>query len=126
MEQLPLIETRPTFQDPIYRRPRGRRPVETVTLASRIGDPETSDAAAASITPGRTEAAVLLAFEINRNMGGTGLTDDELMAILPPTAYKPTFVTARSRLSKAGLLVDSGKRGVSARGRSQIAWRLKP
>ena len=113
-------EPRPQHRDPIYLQPRTRRPVETVTLSSRIGDPSTSDAAAASITPGRTERVILAHFE----RCGMWLTDDELCRDLGNLYHGPTVRTARSRLSKAGVLVDSGKRGKSARGRQQIAWRL--
>ena len=113
-------------------RPPFPRPVETVQLAARMTDPDTSVAAAASITPGRTEAAILDGFRRQRavvaRIGGDeadeGYTDDELVAQMAPEHYSPTVKSARSRLSNAGLLVDSGTRRPSSRGREMIVWRL--
>ena len=118
-------DTRPGSD--VMLRNRGNRPVETVTLSSRIGDPSTSDAAAASITPGRTERQIIAAFKNHRAMTGEGLCDDELARVLQFThlLHGPTVKSARSRLTKAGLLVDSGLRRPSSRGRDQIVWRLK-
>jgi hypothetical protein len=93
-------------------------PVDSVQLAARRSDPETSVTAAGSITPGRTEAAILDLFRVS------WFTDDELAAVLAPEHYGPTVKTARSRLSKAGLLVDTGQRRPSSRGRDMIVWRL--
>lgn len=92
---------------------------------SRRTDGETSRAAAASITPGRTEARILAAFVQvpDRHMLHGGFTDDELADALS-TFYAPTVKTARSRLSKAGLLVDSGLMRRSNRGREMTVWRL--
>ena len=73
--------------------------------------------AALSITPGRTEKLILAIFA-----GGGTFTDDELAAALPGH-HAPTVKSARSRLSKQGLLVDSGRRGRSCRGREMVAWR---
>jgi hypothetical protein len=53
-----------------------------------------------------------------------GMTDDEIAARLP-TCYPPTVKSARSRLSGQGLLVDSGVRRPSVRGRDQIVWKLR-
>jgi hypothetical protein len=52
-----------------------------------------------------------------------GLTDDEIAARLP-ACHAPTVKSARSRLTAAGLLVDSGERRPSSRGRQMIVWRL--
>ena len=92
-------------------------PVEPHPLA-RHRDPQTSLDAARSITPGRTEKQILEQFRY----ASSTFTDDELAAMLP--GYPPTIKTARSRLSNAGLLVDSGRRRPSNRGRDQIVWRL--
>ena len=116
-------EPRPQHRDPIYLQPRRSRPVVTVEpafLSARISDGDTATAAAQSITPGRTERVILAHFE----RCGMWLTDDELCRDLGNLYHGPTVRTARSRLSKAGVLVDSGKRGRSARGRAQICWRL--
>ena len=51
------------------------------------------------------------------------MTDDELCDRLIGH-YPPTVKTARSRLSKAGVLVDSGERRMSNHNRPSIVWRL--
>ena len=116
-------EPRPQHRDPIYLQPRRARRIETIVepafLSARISDPETSIEAAKAQT-GRTERVILAHFE----RSGLWLTDDELCTQLGNLYHAPTVKTARSRLARAGLLVDSGKRGKSARGRQQIAWRL--
>jgi hypothetical protein len=85
----------------------------------RRSDPDTSHAAAAAPT-GALERLILDTFAYN---GGTELCDDELAARLP-WLHGPTVKTARSRLSKRGLLVPTEARRPSARGRDQIVWRL--
>lgn len=85
----------------------------------RHTDPDTSAQAAASVTPGRTEKAILDQFA----MCFFGMTDDELAKALVPM-YAPTVKTCRSRLSNAGRLIDSGRRRPSDRGRDQIVWVL--
>jgi hypothetical protein len=96
-----------------------KRPIESVEGLARFGDPETSHDAARRIT-GRTERAILFFFT---NGDGHALTDDELCRWLPDY-WPPTLKAARSRLSKKGALVDSGKRRLSDRGFEQIVWRL--
>jgi hypothetical protein len=120
-------ETRPTFRDPIYRLPRNNRPIETIPtqpyLSARRADPQTSVQAAAQLTPGRTEALILEAFKCEG--GPYALTADQLCALTPLAGmHKPTVVSAISRLGRSGLLVDSGVRRKSNRGRDQIVWRL--
>lgn len=88
----------------------------------RHTDPQTSVDAARSVSPG-AEARILEAFAMLDHNRRIGLTDDELAAALAPL-YGPTVKTARSRLSKAGWLIDSGKRRTSVRGRAQIVWVL--
>lgn len=95
-----------------------------VEAAVRVSDPSTSIAAARSIEPGRTERRIL---EVFGQWPYRGFTDDELVGELERFAlYGPTVKTARSRLSKQGRLVDSGKRRLSDRGRDQIVWVLAP
>jgi hypothetical protein len=81
----------------------------------RHTDPETSRAAAASVTVD-TETIILYIFQ-----GGGNWTDDELAAALPDR-YPPTVKTARSRLTREGRLRDTGMRRLSGRGRQMIVW----
>jgi hypothetical protein len=80
-------------------------------------DTQTALDAAKSITPGRTETLILDLFARER----CGMTDDEIAARLAQ-CYSPTVKSARSRLSAQRLLVDSGVRRPSVRGRAQIVW----
>lgn len=52
---------------------------------------------------------------------GLWLSDEALCRELPER-YGPTVRSARSRLSDAGMLVDTGKTAMSARGRPMIVW----
>lgn len=90
---------------------------------ARASDPSTSHEAAVVIS-GRTELLILDAFGDPRQ--GITMTDDQLADWLSLAAHThpPTVKSARSRLSRAGLLVDSGERRPSNRGRQQIVWRL--
>ena len=83
----------------------------------RRSDPETAREAAVAQHGSGVPAVVLRTFYAH-----PGLTDDELCAQVP-YLYPPTVKSARSRLSKAGELVDSGERRLSDRGRRQIVWR---
>lgn len=85
---------------------------------ARRRDPDTSHEAAATAESWVTENAILTKFAIYGPM-----TDDELCAKCP-LWHQPTLKTARSRVSKRGLLVDSGERRPSNRGRNQIVWEL--
>lgn len=85
---------------------------------ARRRDADTSHAAAESIESWVQDDALLCKFA---KYGP--LTDDELAAACP-TWYPPTLKSARSRLKNRGLLVDSGERRPSQRGRNQIVWRL--
>jgi predicted ArsR family transcriptional regulator len=51
------------------------------------------------------------------------LTDEEIAARLPGL-YEPTVRTARSRLSKRGLVVPTGETRRSARGREMHVWQV--
>lgn len=93
---------------------------------ARARDTQTALDAARSITPGRTERMILDAFQrtgYRKPRYREGFTDDELCTWLP-LLYPPTVKSARSRLTALGLLVDSGTRRPSDRGRAQIVWRL--
>lgn len=89
-----------------------------MTGAVRLFDPDTSYAAAQCIGQGVENAAYRVFCR-----DGCSLTDDELAALLPGF-YAPTVKSARSRLTRRGLLVDSGKRRSSERGQRMIVWRL--
>jgi hypothetical protein len=87
---------------------------------ARAVDPATSHAAAAQVTePGWTEFRILAAYD---SYGP--LTDDELCEALPEF-YGPTLKTARSRLTKRGLLEANGTRP-SFRGRDMTVWTPTP
>ena len=87
---------------------------------ARATDPATSHAAASSQLPhvGSQENRVLERFAIYGPM-----CDDELVA-RSPQWHGPTIKTCRSRLTKRGLLVDTGERRPSVRGKDQIVWRI--
>ena len=102
-------------EEPIRRRVVGEPAFGRV----RRTDPETSRRAAARQGTGATEAILRVAFGADRTF-----TDDELAAVLPEF-LAATVKTARSRLTKAGKLVDSGsKRPGLNTGSLQIVWRL--
>ena len=84
---------------------------------ARRMDPDTSHAAAGSVEAWVTEDRILRTFAIHGS-----LTDDELCEKLP-LWHPPTIKTARSRVAKRGLLVDSGERRPSMRGRDMVVWR---
>jgi hypothetical protein len=86
----------------------------------RRTDPETSRTAAATQQNSPLEGDILEVFRLHRPYAG--LTDDQLCRLMPER-YGPTVKTARSRLTKRGLLVDSGRRAPSGRGREMIVWR---
>ena len=133
MDQIALAfdaEPRAQHRDPIYLQPRRARRIETIVepafLSARISDPETSIEAAKAQT-GRTERLILELFRRGGLPFKVGMTDDELAwAMGHGSFHAPTVKSARSRLTKAGLLEDSGTRRPSNRGRQQIAWRLSP
>lgn len=92
-----------------------------VSLSGRVRrtDPQTSLDAARTVS-GRTVTLIHGAFLAGPT---SGMTDSELCAVLP-LLYGPTVISARSRLSGRGVLVDSGMRRPSNRGRLQIVWIL--
>lgn len=88
---------------------------------ARRTDPDTSRAAALSVLPmvGSQENRVLELFAIH------GPSTDDEICTRAPQWHPPTLKTCRSRLSKRGLLIDSGARRPSLRGKDQIVWKLK-
>lgn len=88
-----------------------------MTGLARLFDPDTSQRAAGSIS-GRVERTILDVFQTQYPFG---FTDDELCNGLRDL-HPPTVKSARSRLTNAGLLIDTGKRRPSNRGRDMIVW----
>jgi hypothetical protein len=86
---------------------------------ARGNDPGTSHAAAAAVSAsaGYTQFLIMGAFDAHGD-----LTDDELCQALQ-AEWWPTVKSARSRLTKAGLLVRTGETRKSVRGVDQIVWR---
>jgi predicted ArsR family transcriptional regulator len=92
-------------------------PVEDHGRARRT-DPDTSRHAAAKVAS--VTDLIYAAFVTYGPM-----TDDALCERLElPTRRWPTAKTARSRLHKDGVLVDSGERRLSGAGRPMIVWAL--
>src|SRR5262245_3495489 len=85
---------------------------------ARRRDAETSHEAAASVPASVVEERILTRFATRGP-----ITDDELAASLW-MFHPPTTKTARSRLSKLGLLVATSEKRPSARGRNMQVWRL--
>lgn len=87
---------------------------------ARSNDPQTAHQAAQHVRRKKNalEPIILRAYAEHGPM-----SDDELCRHVP--AWPPSVKTARSRLSRRfGLLVDSGDRVPSDRGREQIVWAL--
>lgn len=82
----------------------------------RHTDPPTSRDAAGSVPPTAVETRILEAFAL---FGW--LTDPELVEVVE--GYGPTIRTARSRLTKTGVLVATGTTRLSPRGRACIVWK---
>lgn len=94
---------------------------------ARVGDPDTSHAAARSVRPfltARREAVLLV-------LSGAGpMTDEELHAeyafavaldVVPPQSASG-LRTRRSELVDAGMVVDTGERRATASGRQAVVW----
>lgn len=90
-------------------------PLEVPAPMARASDPQTSHDAKRAVTPGRTEAKIL---EV---LGDFYMTDDEIAYALRPM-HGPTVKSARSRLTKAGLVVDAGFCRLSERGQRMTVW----
>lgn len=85
---------------------------------ARRADPPTSRAAAAAQRGGVPRAIVAVLNDVRG-----GLTDDALCDRLPDL-HPATVKTARSRLAKSGLVVDTGRTARSHRGCDMTIWRL--
>jgi len=85
----------------------------------RSTDPPTSIEAA----PPREAREALEAEILDAHSAVPDLTDDELCDWLSHR-HAPSVKTARSRLSKAGVLSDTGRTRPSNRGRPQVVWTL--
>ncbi|QEA10828.1 hypothetical protein [Mycobacterium phage Weirdo19] len=105
----------------------------TPEARARTSDPETSHAAAGSLTPDRIRAsqqAVLV--ELGRHR--FGLTDHELVEAYTDAAevgrvpmQSPSGIRSRRHeLVDAGLVVDTGARIKLASGRNAIVWAVAP
>ena len=102
--------------------------IEQLSLpTARASDPPTSHEAAASIPSGLIEREIMEAFvhrfSVLPNRTECGMTDDQLCRYLS-IYYAPTVKSARSRLTKAGRLINSGRTAPSSRGKPSIVWRL--
>lgn len=104
--------------------------VEWDTPRHRATDPATSALAAASVEemPERRRAVWSV-------LAGHGpLTDEGIAAVyanLVATGYAPAqspsgLRTRRSELVRAGLVVDSGERGMTSTGRAAVRWAIAP
>lgn len=83
---------------------------------ARSDDPDTSKAAAGSLSVAALEAAVLA---VIRDAGETGVTVDDLLDALPGFSYQS--VSPRpAALKRKGLVRDSGVRRRGRSGRGQV------
>lgn len=99
-------------------RQRRTEAVKVGRALARASDPDTSKQAAAKQWGG-IPAAIMELFD-TFDIGA--LTDDDIAERLS-WAHGPTVKSARSRLTKAGLLTDSGVRRASLTGSEMICWR---
>ena len=89
----------------------------------RKGDPLTSRAAAQSILaqlPALQQAVYAYAYAC----GPHGFTDDEMMTDFGST--RSTYRTRRSELTRAGLIMDTGRTRLLPTRRSAIVWAITP
>ena len=91
-----------------------------MTPVARHTDPETSRRAAASVKDvTQTQAGIL------RTLWQIGQGDDEDIYLYYGEYISESGLrTRRSELVRLGLVEDSGRRGLTASGRSCIIWRL--
>jgi hypothetical protein len=91
---------------------------------ARRADPETSHAAAASLTPGTLRASQAEVLTILRQ----GPMHDQRIAqtaLAWHSKQSPSGLrTRRAELVAAGLVEDSGRREILPSGRSSVVWRL--
>ena len=89
----------------------------------RRGDPATSRAAAQAILallPALQQAVYAYAYA----QGPSGFTDDDMMDHFG--SIRSTYRTRRSELTRAGLIVDTGRTRVLPTRRSAIIWAITP
>lgn len=89
----------------------------------RRKDPDTSRAAAAAILaqlPHLQQA--VYAYALMR--GADGFTDEEMLAWFK--SHSSTYRSRRSELTRAGLIVDTGRRRLLSTRRHAIVWAIVP
>jgi dienelactone hydrolase len=89
----------------------------------RRGDPATSRAAAQAILaqlPTLQQAVYAYAYA----QGSHGFTDDEMMAYF--RSHRSTYRSRRSELTRAGLIMDTGRTRILPTRRSAIIWAITP
>ena len=89
----------------------------------RRGDPETSRAAAQAILallPDLQQAVYAYAYA----QGSDGFTDEEMLRHFNST--RSTYRTRRSELTRAGLIMDTGRTRVLPTRRNAIIWAITP
>jgi hypothetical protein len=110
-----FLDEDPEQLDIFRRKAPRKRPAKTEAHA-RAADPDTSQAAAASMRPTDTEAAVLDALGRCPN----GATASELVALMKG-AWN-TITPRLAPLTRKGFIVDTGERRKGPTNRSQIVW----
>lgn len=94
---------------------------------ARATDPDTSHAAAASVTKLTTKRLEVLRV---LKLMGTPASDEQLVAFYPRAAFEPQSVsgirTRRRELADAGLVEQVSERGVTVSGRSACRWQPTP
>jgi len=89
----------------------------------RKGDPATSRAAAQAILallPALQQAVYAYAY----GCGPDGFTDHDLAWYF--NSYRSTYRTRRSELTRAGLIMDTGRTRILPTRRSAIIWAITP
>ena len=89
----------------------------------RRGDPATSRAAAQAILaqlPTLQQAVYAYAYA----QGSHGFSDDQMMQYFQST--RSTYRTRRSELTRAGLIMDTGRTRMLPTRRSAIIWAITP
>ena len=89
--------------------------------AARATDPDTSWQAARSVGELRPRQAAVLELLADHD----GLTDEDIARLYVGPRQSPSGLRTRRReLVDMGLVVDSGRRGVTVSGRSTIVWEV--
>lgn len=99
----------------------------SLVARARESDPETSHAAADSITPDKLRASQRAVLNVLRLRGGKG-TDEQIAESYTrgswPAQSPSGLRTRRKELVEAGLVEDSGERVTLPSGRDSIVWRV--